>query len=171
MAWISLCLYRANKTPSTMKGSFVLLGMGVAALTMLACSKNDIHVNAEKNFTLFFVGRDSLLEDTCFDSVYAVGHGPLMTCSNYDKGFGLPLNIGADTSRFYFMKAKRVDTLTIVYSRRYEGGGTEFETIYTITQIKTSFDSLTTRCTKNFTNNTTQNCNGEDAHLSATIIY
>jgi hypothetical protein len=151
-----------------MKGLRHIVGVVVAGLIVLvACKKNTTHVNSEKDFTLYFKDKDTTILNKCFDKVYGQGKAGLSSCSNFRSGLQLPMNIDSDSSRFYFVKGNKTDTLTICYQRSYEGGGPEFEVIYTITRLSYSFDSLTTQCIPGL--NLT--CNGNDAYHSATVIY
>ena len=154
----------------------ILLIIGLLAFS--ACKKVKERENSEKYFTLYFVNIERVQPDsgdsyevlvpieTCFDRVYGKGRSALLTCSNYKEGFKLPLNITADSSRFFFEKGLNRDSITIYYKTIYEGGGNEFEVIYHVDRIGTSFKSFTRKCIKDIT---TQ-CSSNEAFLSGTVF-
>ena len=134
------------------------------------CQKIKKKVNSEKNFILYFVEIEDgivLPKDVCFDKVHGEGRLPIaIACSNSTNGIKLPLNIESDSSRFFFVKGKKTDTLALGYTRIFEGGGAEFEVKYNIRSISSSFKTLSTQCIEGVT----LECNGNQAFLSATVF-
>lgn len=143
-----------------------------------ACKKVQERPNSEKNFTLYFAERELVIDstngnrswkwsylDTCLSKVHGSGKAALSSCSNHSTGFVLPLNINAPNSKFYFEKGNKKDSMTIYYHTFYEGSGNEFEMVYSIDSIKTSFPRWTKSCVKDIT----PYCKNNEAFMSATV--
>lgn len=135
-------------------------------LLLCTCKKETKHVNSEKNFSLIFADSAKAPMNKCFDKVWAEGRAALGSCSNYQEGLKLPLSLKYDATIYYFHSKGKTDTLTIKYSRRFEPQSSEFEAMYTILELKSSFPNISQKCVSDLT----PTCDGDKTYLSA-VVY
>ena len=141
------------------------ISASILLLLTCTCKKVTKQVNSEKPFSIFVVDSQNVPQNMCFDRVWGNGRANLTSCTNFKEGIKLPLNIQTDTSMFFFKTGTKTDTITLLYTKRYEPASGEFEVIFNIQQIKTTFSSLSLKCITDLT----PKCNGDQAYLSATI--
>ena len=132
----------------------------------LSCKKVTKQVDSEKPFVLYVMDKKGVLKNYCFDHVNGKGKSGLNACSNYNQGIKLPLAIDKDSCIYYFGHNKKTDSLVVYYKKYTAVGSGEYDITYTVTKLKTSFDSLSRNCIPELT----QNCNGNQAPLSAVVF-
>jgi hypothetical protein len=130
------------------------------------CKKVTKKVNSEKMFSLVFADSLNKPINQCYDRVWSDGKGNLTNCSNTTIGFQLPLSIKSDSNIFYFKKNDKTDTLILVYHKLIVPGTNEFEVLYDLTRLKSSFEKSSLKCIPDLT----PKCNGDKASLSAVIF-
>jgi len=124
----------------------LIISVIVLLFISLACKKITKIPDSEKPFMLYVLDNTTgELVSNPFDEVHGIGRPSLEDISN-SLGILLPLDIASDSSRFYFKKGNRIDTLRIFYKTSIGVGAKQFEVTYFSQKTKTSFKLLTQKC-------------------------